>query len=84
MSVVLECMLLLFLIVCAISATFNKRLLVTVIIYTSYSLGTTLIWALLQSSDLAITEAAVGAGITGILFFLTLKKIHELRGTSDE
>ena len=84
MSVVLECMLLLFLIVCAISATFNKRLLVTVIIYTSYSLGTTLIWALLPSPDLAITEAAVGAGITGILFFLTLKKIHELRGTSDE
>ena len=84
MSVVLECMLLLFLIVCAISATFNKRLLVTVIIYTSDSLGTTLIWALLQSSDLAITEAAVGAVITGILFFLTLKKIHELRGTSDE
>ena len=32
MSVVLECMLLLFLIVCAISATFNKQLLVTVII----------------------------------------------------
>ena len=84
MSVVLECILLLFLIVCAISATFNKRLLVTVIIYTSYSLGTTLIWALLQSPDLAITEAAVGAGITGILFFLTLKKIHELRGTTGE
>lgn len=84
MSTVLECVLLLFLIVCAISATFNKRLLVTAIIYTSYSLGTTVVWVLLQSPDLAITEAAVGAGITGILFFLTLKKIHELRGTSDE
>ena len=34
--------------------------------------------------DLAITEAAVGAGITSILFFLTLKKIHALKGTRDE
>ena len=79
MSVVLECMLLLFLIVCAISATFNKRLLVTVIIYTSYSLGTTLIWALLQSPDLAITEAAVGAGVSSILFFVTLRKLKALQ-----
>lgn len=29
----------------------------------------------LESPDLAITEAAVGAGITGILFFLTLRRI---------
>ena len=28
--------------------------------------------------------AAVGAGITSILFFLTLKKIHALKGTRDE
>ena len=42
------------------------------------------LWSLLQSPDLAITEAAVGAGITSILFFLTLKKIHALKGTRDE
>ena len=38
----------------------------------------------LQSPDLAITEAAVGAGVTSILFFLTLKKVHALKGTHDE
>ena len=37
-----------------------------------------------KSPDLAITEAAVGAGVTSILFFLTLKKIHALKGTRDE
>ena len=42
------------------------------------------LWSLLQSPDLAITEAAVGAGISGILFFLTLKKVHEIKGTRDE
>jgi uncharacterized MnhB-related membrane protein len=34
------------------------------------------IWVILQSPDLAITEAAVGAGVTSILFFVTLKKIR--------
>jgi uncharacterized MnhB-related membrane protein len=38
---------------------------------------------LLQSPDLAITEAAVGAGFTSIMFFLTLKRIHALKGTKD-
>ena len=46
--------------------------------------GFSVIWALLQSPDLAITEAAVGAGVTGILFLTTLKKIHALKGTKDE
>jgi uncharacterized MnhB-related membrane protein len=50
----------------------------------AYSLVMTVIWAVLQSPDLAITEAAVGAGVTGILFFVTLKKIHALKGTKDE
>ena len=49
----------------------------------AYSLLMALVWSILQSPDLAITEAAVGAGITSILFFLTLKKIHALKGTDD-
>jgi len=38
-----------------------------------------LIWVCLESPDLAITEAAVGAGVTSILFFATLKKIHAIQ-----
>ena len=49
----------------------------------AFSLLMAVLWALLQSPDLAITEAAVGAGVTTILFFLTLKKIHGLKGTKD-
>lgn len=84
MSVVFECLLLLSLILCAIFALAQKRLLMVAIIYMAYSLVMTVIWAMLQSPDLAITEAAVGAGVTGILFFVTLKKIHALKGTKDE
>lgn len=67
-----------FLIVCAISVSFSKKLLNAIIIFMSYSLIMSIIWILLESPDLAITEAAVGAGITSILFFVTLKKIHAM------
>jgi uncharacterized MnhB-related membrane protein len=39
-----------------------------------------IIWMLLESPDLAITEAAVGAGVTSIIFFVTLKKIKKIDG----
>lgn len=68
--------LLAFLIICAISVSFTKNLLNSILIYMSYSLVMSVIWVLLESPDLAITEAAVGAGITTLLFFATLKKIR--------
>ena len=58
-------------------------LLAMVIVYMAMSLLMAVLWSLLQSPDLAITEAAVGAGVTSILFFLTLKRIHALKGTKD-
>ena len=67
------------LIVCAVSVAFAKDLLTSIIIFMSYSLIMCVIWILLQSPDLAITEAAVGAGVTSILFFITLKKIKAIR-----
>ncbi len=84
MTIGFELLLIVGLMICAISALKAKRLLVTVVIYMAYSLLMTVIWALLQSPDLAITEAAVGAGVTGMLFLITLKKIHALQGTKDE
>ena len=84
LTVIFEFFLLISLVICSIAALTSKRLLATIVIYMDYSLITTIIWALLQSPDLAITEAAVGAGVTGILFALTLKKIHALNGTKDD
>lgn len=72
-----------FLIICAISVSFSKNLLNSILIFMSYSLVMSIIWILLESPDLAITEAAVGAGVTSVLFFVTLKKIHAL-GEEDE
>ena len=76
---VFEIILLSFLIVCALSVSLSKNLLVSLIIFMSYSLVMSVLWIILQSPDLAITEAAVGAGVTSILFFVTLKKIGEMK-----
>ena len=71
--------LLLFLVACAVAVSFSKNLLYSVLIFMSYSLVMSIIWLLLESPDLAVTEAAVGAGVTSLLFFLTLKKIHAMK-----
>ena len=70
--------LLCFLIICAIFVSLSKNLLKSVVIFMSYSLIMSIIWMLLESPDLAITEAAVGAGVTSVLFFATLKKIQAI------
>ena len=71
-------LMLVFLIACAIAVCVSRNLLTSVIIYMSYSMVMSIIWIVIESPDLAITEAAVGAGITSLLFFLTLKKIHAI------
>ena len=82
---IFKLILLVLLVVCAISATLSKRLLVAVIIFMAYSLVMSIVWILLESPDLAITEAAVGAGVSGILFLMTLKKLHRTEiETEDE
>ncbi len=67
-----------FLVVCAISVSLSRKLLNSILIFMSYSLVMSVIWICLESPDLAITEAAVGAGVTSVLFFVTLKKIHAI------
>lgn len=81
---IFKCILLGFLIVCAIAASLSKKLLNTILIFMSYSLIMSIIWILLESPDLAITEAAVGAGVTTVLFLVTLKKINAIIKREEE
>lgn len=82
--IIFEGILLTFMIICAISVSCTKNLLSSVIIYMSYSLILSVVWLLLRSPDLAITEAAVGAGVTSTLFFITLKNVHKLLESGEE
>ena len=71
-------LLLIFIISCALAVSLTKNLLTALVIFMGQSLAMCIIWVLLESPDLAITEAAVGAGITSLLLFVTLKKIHAI------
>ena len=66
---------LLFLIFSAIAVSAMKDLLGSIIVFMVYSLIMAILWQQLEAPDLAVTEAAVGAGITTLLLIVTLKKV---------
>jgi len=74
-----QTMLLVFLVVCAVSVSFTKKVVPAIVIFMSYSIILSIIWLTLESPDLALTEAAVGAGITSLLFFLVIKRINRIK-----
>jgi uncharacterized MnhB-related membrane protein len=66
----------LFLIGSSIAVSAIKNFFGAIIVFMVYSLIMAILWPPLNAPDLAITEAAVGAGITTLLFVLTLKRIR--------
>lgn len=74
-----ELLLLGLLVICGISTCLTKNLLASIVIFMAYSLIMSILWALLKAPDLAVTEAAVGAGISSVLLFITLKKLRDIR-----
>ena len=66
-------------VVCGIATCISRNLMVSLIIFMAYSVMMSVVWALLRAPDLAVTEASVGAGISSILLFITLKKLHDMR-----
>ena len=70
--------------VCAIAVVFIRRLLSAVIVYSIFGVLMSIMWLLLEAPDLAITEAAVGAGVTTLLMFVALKKLHAIKTREDE
>ena len=72
-------LLLILLVIAAVAVSAQKKLLPAVIIFMSYSMIMSLVWLLLRAPDLAITEAAVGAGITSVLFFIALRRLGLLK-----
>ena len=62
------------LIATALLASFSRDLLAAVIIFSVYSLIMSLLWLRLQAPDLALAEAAVGAGVTTVFFVVAIFK----------
>ncbi len=75
---VLNVILILFLIVCAIAVEHIHDLLGAIIIFASYSLVMALLWLLLMAPDIALTEAAIGAGATTMLFLAVISRTRRM------
>ncbi|AKL96775.1 putative multisubunit sodium/proton antiporter MrpA subunit [Clostridium aceticum] len=71
---VLNIVLIIFLIGCAIAVERTKDLLSAVIIFGAYSLTMAILWLILRAPDIALTEAAIGAGATTILLIATISR----------
>ncbi|HEX9757041.1 MAG TPA: hydrogenase subunit MbhD domain-containing protein [Nitrospiria bacterium] len=70
----IDILLLLILVICAIGAIQMKDLLGATMILGIYSLMMALVWTRLNAVDVAFTEASVGAGITTVLLIAALSR----------
>jgi energy-converting hydrogenase B subunit D len=70
----LDFLLLAFLIVCALVVARIRDLVSAVIIFAAYSLVMAIVWQMLGAPDVAMTEAALGAGVTTFLFLAAISK----------
>ena len=69
---ILNVILLAVIVACAVAVSLTRDLL-------SAGLAMSVVWILLQAPDLAITEAAVGTGISTVLMLAALKKIQSVQ-----
>ncbi len=71
---VLNALLLLFLIVCAIAVAQIRDMLSAVIVFASFGLIMAIVWQQLSSPDVAMVEAALGTGVTTLLLIAAISK----------
>jgi len=62
-------------IVMAIMAIQSKSIMFAVLAAGGVSLLASVLYLLLAAPDVALTEAAIGSGLTTVIFFFVLKKI---------
>lgn len=74
MTEVLNVLLLLFLIVCAIGVGYIRDLLSAVILFSSFGLIMAIIWQQLSAPDVAMVEAALGTGVITLLLIAAIAK----------
>jgi energy-converting hydrogenase B subunit D len=71
-------LIIIFLILAALYIERTKDLLAAIIIFSAYSLAMSLLWLFLRTPDIALTEAAIGAGVTTVLFVAVLARTKRL------
>lgn len=74
----LELMLILYLAVCLVGIHKTQDLLVAVLLFGVFSLVMSVLWLLLKAPDVALTEAAIGAGVTTVLFLAVIARTRRM------
>ncbi|MFB6086107.1 MAG: DUF4040 domain-containing protein [Halodesulfurarchaeum sp.] len=75
--------LLVFVVLTAIVSVGLRDVLSAIIALAGFSFGAAVVYVLLRAPDVALTEAAVGAGVTTILFLVTIVKTVRPPGDDD-
>jgi len=70
----IEASLLVFVVVTAFATALARDVLAAVIVFGAYSLGMAALYVFYRAPDVALTEAAISAGVTTVLLLLTLAK----------
>jgi multicomponent Na+:H+ antiporter subunit B len=70
----IEASLLAFVVLTAIATAMARDVLAAVIVFGAYSLGMAALYTFYRAPDVALTEAAISAGVTTVLLLLTLAK----------
>ncbi len=63
--------------VMAVVAVYQKKLSVAILATGAVSLFASVIYVLLAAPDVAMTEAAIGSGLSTVIFFYVLNKIRK-------
>ncbi len=74
LNLVLDGLLLLFLVVCAIAVAQIRDMLSAVIVFATFGLIMAIVWQQLSSPDVAMVEAALGTGVTTLLLIAAISK----------
>lgn len=78
----LDIMLALALIITAAAALLSRDLFRAVVVFIAFGLLMAVVWVRLHAADIALAEAAIGAGLTGVLLLDAVS--HFRRGSRDD
>ncbi len=63
---------------------FSRDLFESVVLFVAFGLLMALAWMRLQAPDVAMAEAAIGAGLTGALLMSALARLQRLQATGEK
>ena len=80
---ILELVLLAAVLVSAAGILFARRIQSAVAMYLIFSVLLAVIWGVRYGLQLAVTEIGVGAVVTGLLLYFSMRKLREEKGARD-